>query len=71
MGTNVPRGRQRRRVGGDMFRGLSFPTIAASGPHGAITHYSATEESSRCAFKLEVYEALNGLELLVFRALSY
>ena len=54
-----------------MFRGLSFPTIAASGPHGAITHYSATEESSRCAFKLEVYEALNGLELLVFRALSY
>ncbi len=28
------------------FRGLSFETIAASGPHGAIVHYEATEETS-------------------------
>lgn len=39
--------RQRKRVGGDKFKGLSFPTIAASGPHGAITHYFASEETSR------------------------
>ena len=28
------------------FRGLSFETIAACGPHGAIVHYEATEETS-------------------------
>ena len=39
--------RERKRVGDDMFRGLSFPTIAASGPHGAITHYFPTPDSSR------------------------
>ena len=39
--------RQRARVGGDKFKGLSFPTIAASGPHGAITHYFPTPEMSR------------------------
>ena len=39
--------RQRARVGGEKFKGLSFPTIAASGPHGAITHYFATPETNR------------------------
>ena len=28
------------------FRGLSFGTIAACGPHGAVVHYEATPESS-------------------------
>ncbi len=28
-------------------RDLSFPTIAGSGPHGAIVHYHATEETNR------------------------
>ena len=28
------------------FRGLSFPTIAGYGPHGAIVHYEATEETA-------------------------
>ena len=28
------------------FRGLSFATIAGYGPHGAIVHYEATEESA-------------------------
>ena len=28
------------------FRGLSFETIAACGPHGAIVHYEASEETS-------------------------
>ncbi|MDE3060166.1 MAG: aminopeptidase P family protein, partial [Pseudomonadota bacterium] len=30
-----------------MFREPSFPTIAGSGPHGAIVHYRATPESNR------------------------
>ncbi len=29
----------------DLYRGLSFDTIAAYGPHGAIVHYEATTES--------------------------
>ncbi|MBU1238134.1 aminopeptidase P family protein, partial [Myxococcota bacterium] len=30
----------------EYFRGLSFETISAHGPHGAIVHYSATPESN-------------------------
>ncbi len=29
------------------FRGLSFPTISAAGPHGAIVHYRATPATDR------------------------
>lgn len=35
------------RANGDLFRGLSFPTIAGAGPNGAIVHYRVTPESSR------------------------
>lgn len=31
----------------DLFRDLSFPTIAGSGPHGAIVHYRAVPKSNR------------------------
>lgn len=31
----------------DNYRGLSFPTISAAGPHGAIVHYRATRASDR------------------------
>ena len=34
------------RAGQKGFRGLSFETIAAYGPHGAIVHYEATPETS-------------------------
>ena len=35
------------RAEGDLFKGLSFPTIAGAGPHGAIVHYIPTEQSNR------------------------
>jgi Xaa-Pro aminopeptidase len=31
----------------NLFRGLSFSTIAGAGPHGAIVHYTATPQSNR------------------------
>ncbi len=36
------------------YRGPSFATIAGSGPHGAIVHYRATEETSRTIANGEV-----------------
>ncbi len=33
------------RAQGEHFRGLSFETISAYGPHGAIIHYAVTDES--------------------------
>ncbi len=33
------------RSKGENFKGLSFETISAYGPHGAVIHYSATEDS--------------------------
>lgn len=34
------------RSGGEHFRGLSFPTIAGAGAHGAIVHYRVTPETT-------------------------
>jgi Xaa-Pro aminopeptidase len=33
------------RAEGEHFQGLSFPTISGYGPHGAIIHYSVSEET--------------------------
>lgn len=54
--------RQRRKVGGDMFKGLSFPTIAASGPHGAITHYFPSEELNRKLARDEMFLCDSGAQ---------
>ena len=35
------------RAENDKFQGLSFPTIAGSGPNGAIVHYRASAKSNR------------------------
>lgn len=35
------------RSEGDLFEGLSFPTISGAGPNGAIVHYRATPASER------------------------
>jgi Xaa-Pro aminopeptidase len=35
------------RAEGDLFKGLSFPTIAGAGPNGAIVHYVPTKQSNR------------------------
>ncbi len=35
------------RAEGALFQGLSFPTIAGSGPHGAIVHYRASPRTDR------------------------
>lgn len=35
------------RAEGELFRGLSFPTIAGAGSNGAIVHYIPTEQSNR------------------------
>ena len=35
------------RQGGDHFHDLSFDTICAAGPHGAICHYRVSEQSNR------------------------
>lgn len=38
-----------------LFRGLSFDTIAGSGPHGAIVHYRATSASNRSLQEGELF----------------
>ena len=35
------------RANNNLFQGLSFPTIAGSGPNGAICHYRVSEQSNR------------------------
>ena len=43
------------RVQQPYFRGESFPTISASGPHGAIVHYHALQGRARFLQKNDVY----------------
>ena len=43
------------RAADPLFVEPSFPTIAGSGPHGAIVHYRATQESNRILQKGELF----------------
>lgn len=52
------------RAEGEHFRGLSFPTIAGSGPHGAIVHYRATLASNRTLLPGELFLLDSGAQYL-------
>ena len=43
------------RAEGDLWRGVSFPSISGAGEHGAIMHYRVTPESNRKINPNEVY----------------
>ncbi len=43
------------REAGEGYKGPSFPTIAGSGPHGAIVHYRASKQSNRRAQAGELF----------------
>ncbi len=45
-----------------MFRDLSFPTISAAGPHGAIVHYSVTPETNRTIAPDDIYLVDSGAQ---------
>ncbi|TVS00195.1 MAG: aminopeptidase P family protein [Rhodospirillales bacterium] len=46
------------------FRGLSFPTISAAGPHGAIVHYRATRETNARLLPGSLYLVDSGAQYL-------
>jgi len=52
------------RAEGEHFRGLSFPTIAGSGPHGAIVHYRSTPDSNRVLQPGELFLLDSGAQYL-------
>lgn len=52
------------RAEGAHFRGLSFPTIAGSGPHGAIVHYRSTGKSNRVLRPGELFLLDSGAQYL-------
>ncbi|HYB56518.1 MAG TPA: aminopeptidase family protein P, partial [Alphaproteobacteria bacterium] len=49
---------------GELFRDLSFSTIAGSGPNGAIVHYRATDESNRRLRSGELFLIDSGAQYL-------
>ena len=48
----------------DLFQGLSFPTIAGSGPNGAIVHYRVTPETDRALSAGELFLVDSGAQYL-------
>ncbi|MCR4376812.1 MAG: M24B family metallopeptidase, partial [Rhodospirillales bacterium] len=52
------------RAQDELFRGLSFPTISGSGPHGAIVHYRVSAESNRTLKNGELYLVDSGGQYL-------
>jgi len=49
---------------GDLFRGLSFPTISGAGEHGAVVHYRVTPDSDRPLNTGELYLVDSGAQYL-------
>lgn len=52
------------RSEGEHFRGLSFPTIAGAGSHGAIVHYRSTAKSNRRLERGELFLLDSGAQYL-------
>jgi Xaa-Pro aminopeptidase len=52
------------RAENDRFKGLSFPTISAAGPNGAIVHYRVDEASNRVLEKGSLYLVDSGAQYL-------
>lgn len=52
------------RSSGENFRRLSFPTIAGSGPNGAIVHYRAMPDTNRTMEKGELFLVDSGAQYL-------
>ncbi|MBT3660397.1 MAG: aminopeptidase P family protein [Rhodospirillaceae bacterium] len=48
----------------DYFRGLSFPTIAGSGPNGAIVHYRVSDDTNRKLGQGELFLVDSGAQYL-------
>lgn len=48
----------------DLFQGLSFPTISASGPHGATIHYIPTKETDTAITTDQLYVCNSGCHYL-------
>ncbi|KAF0115252.1 MAG: Xaa-Pro aminopeptidase [Rhodospirillaceae bacterium] len=55
---------ERLRREGELFRGLSFATISAAGPNGAIVHYRATPATNRPLREGELYLVDSGGQYL-------
>ncbi|MEE8351988.1 MAG: aminopeptidase family protein P, partial [Rhodospirillales bacterium] len=52
------------RIGGEHFRGLSFPTISGSGANGAIVHYRVTAETDKTLEADSLYLVDSGAQYL-------
>ncbi|MBK8174654.1 MAG: aminopeptidase P family protein [Rhodospirillales bacterium] len=54
----------RLRAENEHYRGLSFPTISASGSHGAIVHYRVSPQSDRAIERGSLYLVDSGAQYL-------
>lgn len=52
------------RAENELFRGLSFPTISAAGPNGAVVHYRTTPETDRALAPGTLYLVDSGAQYL-------
>ncbi len=52
------------RAANERFQGLSFPTISAAGPNGAIVHYRSTADSDRRIAAGQLYLVDSGAQYL-------